>query len=442
LTLHFRLQAICSSLTLLIPVARHLLPTDTEIDWIAYMQEVGSFLAGERDYLNMRGDTGPLVYPAGFVYIYSLFHWATDGGANIRLAQYAFVAIYVSMMAMVLYVYLRAAPRSMPLWAYFLPCISKRVHSIFVLRLFNDGVAMWLLYAAVCLFIAQRWRPGCVTYSLAVGVKMNVLLFAPGLLLLLLQSQPNLPAVAGCLAVCAAIQLVLALPFLAAHPVAYLSRSFDLGRVFEHRWTVNFRFLDEKSFSSPVLSMALLVLTVMALAAFAVKWVRAMATGAAGPAAAAAAATKDSGIGGSGPRSDSSRRNNGSTTASRDGAGGGWRWRHLGPLPAEYIAKTLFVSNFIGVAFARTLHYQFCTWYLHTLPLLCWQTWLPMPAKLAVLAAVEYAFNVFPATPVSSAALQAAHAVLLLALWRAPVLIDGTAPQPLPAASLSAAPVR
>ena len=39
----------------------------TEIDWRAYMDEVGGFLDGERDYLNLRGDTGPLVYPAGWV---------------------------------------------------------------------------------------------------------------------------------------------------------------------------------------------------------------------------------------------------------------------------------------------------------------------------------------------------------------------------------------
>ncbi len=38
---------------------------DTEIDWIAYMQEVGGFMGGELDYLKLKGDTGPLVYPAG-----------------------------------------------------------------------------------------------------------------------------------------------------------------------------------------------------------------------------------------------------------------------------------------------------------------------------------------------------------------------------------------
>lgn len=35
---------------------------DTEIDWIAYMQEVEGFILGERDYTKLKGDTGPLVY--------------------------------------------------------------------------------------------------------------------------------------------------------------------------------------------------------------------------------------------------------------------------------------------------------------------------------------------------------------------------------------------
>ena len=34
----------------------------TEIDWVAYMQEVEGFLSGERDYSRLRGDTGPCVY--------------------------------------------------------------------------------------------------------------------------------------------------------------------------------------------------------------------------------------------------------------------------------------------------------------------------------------------------------------------------------------------
>jgi alpha-1,3-mannosyltransferase len=47
------------------------------------MQEVKGFIDGERNYLNLKGDTGPLVYPAGFVYIFSGLYWLTDEGKDI-----------------------------------------------------------------------------------------------------------------------------------------------------------------------------------------------------------------------------------------------------------------------------------------------------------------------------------------------------------------------
>lgn len=45
-----------------------------------------------------------------------------------------------------------------------------------------------------------------MSYSLAVGVKMNILLFAPGLLLLLLQAN-GLAGAVVCLSICAGVQV-------------------------------------------------------------------------------------------------------------------------------------------------------------------------------------------------------------------------------------------
>ena len=50
---------------------------DTEIDWCAYMQEVHGYLHGERDYMQLKGHTGPLVYPAAFVYAYAWLYKLT-----------------------------------------------------------------------------------------------------------------------------------------------------------------------------------------------------------------------------------------------------------------------------------------------------------------------------------------------------------------------------
>ena len=42
-----------------------------------------------------------------------------------------------------------------------------------------------------------------------------------------------------------------------------------------------------------------------------------------------------------------------------------------------HIVGTMFACNFIGMAFSRTLHYQFYVWYFHTLPFLLWSTNYP-----------------------------------------------------------------
>ena len=75
----------------------------------------------------------------------------------------------------------------------------------------------------------------------------------------------------------------------------------------------------------------------------------------------------------------------------------------------------MFVANFVGIAFARTLHYQFYAWYISSVPFLLWGSAIyPLPLRALLLAALEYAFLTFPATPTSSLALQVAHLTILV----------------------------
>lgn len=60
---------------------------DTEIDWCAYMQEVHGYLSGERDYMQLKGHTGPLVYPAAFVYAYAWLYKLTGTATETRRWQ-------------------------------------------------------------------------------------------------------------------------------------------------------------------------------------------------------------------------------------------------------------------------------------------------------------------------------------------------------------------
>lgn len=141
------------------------------------MQQIALYQAGERDYTAIKGDTGPLVYPASHVYIYSFLYELTNKGQDIELGQYIFAGIYIATLIVVLSCYIKAgAP------PYLLPLLvlSKRLHSIYMLRLFNDGIATLAMWVAIFFFQRRQLTVATTVWSLGVGVKMSLLLLAPG----------------------------------------------------------------------------------------------------------------------------------------------------------------------------------------------------------------------------------------------------------------------
>ena len=76
-----------------------------------------------------------------------------------------------------------------PPWALPLLCLSKRVHSIFLLRLFNDGPAVLLAHAGAAALLSRRPRLAVLLFSAATSVKMSVLLMAPSVLVVLLKAR-------------------------------------------------------------------------------------------------------------------------------------------------------------------------------------------------------------------------------------------------------------
>ncbi|XP_031662363.1 dol-P-Man:Man(5)GlcNAc(2)-PP-Dol alpha-1,3-mannosyltransferase isoform X2 [Oncorhynchus kisutch] len=347
------------------------------------MDEVEGVINGTYDYTQLKGDTGPLVYPAGFVYIFTALYYVTNHGVNIRLAQYLFAVFYLLTLLLVFRIYHRTK-KVPPYVFFFVCCASYRIHSIFVLRLFNDPVAMMMLFGAVNFFLDGRWTLGCGLYSLAVSVKMNVLLFAPGLLFLLL-SEFGLMRTIPKLSLCAAIQLLLGLPFLMENPIGYMTRAFDLGRQFMFTWTVNWRFLPEWLFLSRYFHLVLLAAHLLALLLFALRrWKR--------PEESIMELLKE-------PDK---------------------RVLLAQKLTSDQMVLILFTSNFIGMCFSRSLHYQFYVWYFHTLPFLLWSGGVKKLAHLLrvlILGLVELSWNTYPSTIYSSAALHLCHLIMLLSLW-------------------------
>ncbi|VFQ59630.1 unnamed protein product [Cuscuta campestris] len=370
----------------------------TKIDWDAYMSQVSGFLGGERDYENLRGDTGPLVYPAGFLYLYSAIQYVTGG--QVFPAQILFGFLYIINLGITLSISLKTDV--VPWWALLLLSLSKRVHSIFVLRLFNDCLATTILHGALLSLLYQKWHLGLVIFSAAVSVKMNVLLYAPPLLLLMMKAM-SIDGVISALAGAALVQILLGLPFILPHPVPYLSRAFNLGRVFIHFWSVNFKFVPEDIFVSKTFAISLLGAHLTLLMLFAhYRWCR----------------------------------NEGGLFAFLQSQLGQMKHRiitlfslscktlpgqSLGQkcLLPDHIVTTMFVGNFIGIICARSLHYQFYSWYFYSIPYLLWKTPFPTFVRLLLFSIVELCWNVYPSNVYSSALLLSAHLVILGGLWAA-----------------------
>lgn len=354
----------------------------------------------------------------------------------MRLAQYIFAGIYLLQMCLVLRLY--AKSRKVPPYVLVLSALtSYRIHSIYVLRLFNDPVAILLLYASLNLFMDRRWTFGSIFFSLAVGVKMNILLFAPALLLFYLTNLGSFRTLLQ-LSICAGIQLLLGAPFLLTYPWAYLKGSFDLGRVFEHKWTVNFRFLPRELFEWREFHLCLLGLHLLLLLCFCKPcWtffksyvrLRQVQDHLEPQIARKQVETQKK------PKRElkkdeqlSSEQKSFLKAFEKSLQQSTGRKVEQPQQPerlgihfdqcTQLALLPFFLCNFIGVACARSLHYQFYVWYFHSLPYLVWSTPYSLGVRYLILGIIEYCWNTYPSTNLSSAALHLCHLALLVGVAR------------------------
>jgi len=312
-----------------------------------------------------------LVYPAAHVYTYWILYHITDKGKDILLAQRIFGVLYLGTIAIVMACYRRAKA---PLYIFPMLILSKRLHSIFVLRLFNDCFAVFFLWVAIYFFQRRFWTLGSVAYSWGLGIKMSLLLTLPAIGVVLFLARG---VGAGFKQACfmAQLQVVIAFPFL-TNTTGYLSRAFEFSRQFLFQWTVNWRFLGEDIFLSREFSVSLLVGHISALILFATtRWLR--------------------------PTEKPISELVGNALKFEEPCG---KMQHAISIriSPNYILTTILTANAIGMLFARSLHYQFYAYIAPATPFLLWRTGMHPILQYAVWVVQEWAWNVYPSTNASS----------------------------------------
>lgn len=266
--------------------------------------------------------------------------------------------------------------------------LSKRLHSIFMLRCFNDCFATFFLWISIFLFQHGFWVPGSLVYSWGVGVKMSLLLVLPAVGILIFFTQGVIGTVAT-LGSMGALQVLIAVPFL-QYPWEYLSRAFEFSRQFFFKWTVNWRFVGEETFLSKQFSYTLLALHASVLLTFIFsRWL---------------------------PPTKKTVPDIWNITVGRQGRGRSW-----GPLfkkfSPKFILTMVLTSNVLGLLFARSLHYQFYAYLAWSTPYLLWRSGQHPITQYVLWAVQEWAWNVFPSTPASSATVVITMAATVVLLW-------------------------
>lgn len=384
----------------------------TEIDFKTYMQQIALINEGELDYSVIQGDTGPIVYPAGFVQVYQFISWLTNGGEDILSAQalFSYLMIFTTIMAMLTY-------SDAPPWSVALLLCSKRLISIYILRLFND---CWTTIAMVAVVLVLQqlayWHKqlgplmtflgSCLAsdiFSLAISVKMNALLYLSGFIIVLyfLNNENLLPTLVA-LAVIPFIQVMVGWNFLL--PMfndetakylrwTYISNAFKFDRKFLYEWTVNWRFVPEEIFLSDNFSNGLLLGHLSLLLVFIfTRYLSPKITG--------------KSIGQLFQDMVKFR----STVSARNLIID----RKTGP---KLILLIMSTTNVIGILYCRSLHYQFLSWYCWLLPYLLSMTGWPFYISIAVWFAHEWCWLTFPSTDLSSGLLVTILAVVLASVW-------------------------
>eukprot|EP01018_Ginkgo_biloba_P003456 Gb_29491 [translate_table: standard] len=182
-------------------------------------------------------------------------------------------------------------------------------------------------------------------FSGAVSVKMNVLLYAPPLLLLMLKAMSTRQVFFAFFAA-AVLQVLLGFPFLLSYPYEYISRAFNLGRIFIHFWSVNFKFVPESVFVSKTFAIALLITHLSLLFFFAqYRWCK-----------------HEGGILPAVGLQCTDGQCKYTTFIRKVFTKVFYDSSRPHTLETEHIATIMFVGNFIGIVCARSLHYQFYSW--------------------------------------------------------------------------------
>jgi alpha-1,3-mannosyltransferase len=170
---------------------------------------------------------------------------------------------------------------------------------------------------------------------------------------------------------------------------SYFGKAFELSRAFLYKWTVNWRFVREETFLSRPFALGLLGINVLLLGWFTVtRWTK--------------------------PSKRSPRQFLKIIMPQAEPRDQDIMAKRVTP---NFVMTTILTAMTIGMLCARSLHYQFYVYIAWSTPFLLWKAGFHPIVQYALWGAQEWAWNVYPSTPMSSATVVGVLATTVAGVW-------------------------
>eukprot|EP00818_Percolomonas_sp_WS_P000911 CAMPEP_0117448628 /NCGR_PEP_ID=MMETSP0759-20121206/7505_1 /TAXON_ID=63605 /ORGANISM="Percolomonas cosmopolitus, Strain WS" /LENGTH=980 /DNA_ID=CAMNT_0005241033 /DNA_START=20 /DNA_END=2963 /DNA_ORIENTATION=+ len=306
-------------------------------DWPAHLHHIERFMGGELNYENYMHHHGPCTYAGGFMWLYSLYQFITQG--NLQNFQFLWALLeLVHWQVMRSILHAASLPPVLALFAVF----SNRLHLYNVRVVINDFPSLVMMHIVILLLLRHRWLLASVLYSFVVSTKLNFVFYSPAIFVVLLRHVGFVKTVGYC-ALMGLLQLVIGVPFIASNYLSYFSIAYDIRRTLLWEKTKNFKFLGRLLFQEWRVSILLLGLSITCVCALLLLvYVQGM-----------------------------------KLTSSRH------------PTSQSTVLFLLLTCNFFFICFARGFYTPFLCWYLYTLPLMMYLSGTPSTLIVAFFSVHE-----------------------------------------------------
>ena len=214
-----------------------------DLDYSSYHDQSKLYLLGQKDYFELRGLNGPCFYPALHMYTYALLVLITNDRANAIPAVICTTIAYLTIWYFAVKIYQAAFGKKSPnVLLIAICCISTRPSILATKYAFWDSFNVMFTYIAIYMFQNNYGYTGWAFISIAMGYKMNVLMYIPGLFYIMSLTKGIWKAFLS-LIIMTIMQGVWGIEFLIYNSESYIKRAFHFSRLFHMTTSQIYRWL-------------------------------------------------------------------------------------------------------------------------------------------------------------------------------------------------------